>query len=117
MKELNDVTENLGGGRPAGLCRRAMGEAKLTKEEKEAKKAKKLEKAEKKEKKEKKEEEKEEEKEQEGQEAPYNWLTPDRPPLAAFTGNITVFKVIDWGKRCNCRPLGRLLDLLIFVKQ
>ena len=23
----------------------------------------------------------------EGQEAPYNWLTPDHPPLAAFTGN------------------------------
>ena len=37
---------------------------------------------EKKEKKEKHEKEKEE-----GQEAPYNWLTPDRPPLAAFTGN------------------------------
>ena len=44
---------------------------------------------EKKEKKEKKEKEKKEkkEKEEEGQEAPYNWLTPDRPPLAAFTGN------------------------------
>ena len=24
--------------------------------------------------------------EEEGQEAPYNWLTPDHPPLAAFTG-------------------------------
>ena len=28
---------------------------------------------------------KEKKKEEEGQEAPYNWLTPDRPPLAAFT--------------------------------
>ena len=32
------------------------------------------------------EEKKEKEKEEEGQEAPYNWLTPDHPPLAAFTG-------------------------------
>ena len=23
----------------------------------------------------------------EGQEAPYNWLTPDHPPLAAITGS------------------------------
>ena len=34
-----------------------------------------------------KKEKKEKEKEEEGQEAPYNWLTPDHPPLAAFTGN------------------------------
>ena len=40
----------------------------------------------KKEEKEKQEEEKE--KEEEGQEAPYNWLTPDHPPLTAFTGNL-----------------------------
>ena len=33
------------------------------------------------------EEKKEKEKEEEGQEAPYNWLTPDHPPLAAFTGS------------------------------
>ena len=26
----------------------------------------------------------------EGQEAPYNWLTPDHPPLAAFTGMIYI---------------------------
>ena len=30
-------------------------------------------------------ENKEKEKEEEGQEAPYNWLPPDHPPLAAFT--------------------------------
>ena len=43
----------------------------------------------KKKKKEKKEktEKKEKEKKEEGQEAPYNWLTPDHPPLAAFTRN------------------------------
>ena len=46
----------------------------------------KKEKKEKKEKEEKKEK-KEKEKEEEGQEAPYNWLTPDHPPLAAFTGS------------------------------
>ena len=46
----------------------------------------------KKEKKEKKEkEEKEKEKEEEGQEAPYNWLTPDHPPLAASTGTNQMF--------------------------
>ena len=37
------------------------------------------------EKKEKKKEKKE--KEEEGQEPPYTSLTPDRPPLVAFTGN------------------------------
>ena len=35
---------------------------------------------------EKKKKKEKEEKEEKGQEAPYNWLTPDRPPLAAFTG-------------------------------
>ena len=39
-----------------------------------------------------KKEKKEKEKEEEGQEAPYNWLTPDRPPLAAFTGIFLVRK-------------------------
>ena len=41
------------------------------------------------EKQEEEEEEKKKEKKEkeEGQEAPYNQLTPDRPPLAAFTGN------------------------------
>ena len=50
----------------------------------------------KKEKKEKreKEEKKEKEKEEEGQEAPYNWLTPDHPPLAAFTGIYFSFKFL-----------------------
>ena len=37
-------------------------------------------------------EEKQEEKEAEGQEAPYNWLTPDRPPLAASTGIYDLFQ-------------------------
>ena len=36
------------------------------------------------------EENKEKEKEEEGQEAPYNWLPPDHPPLAAFTGNYNI---------------------------
>ena len=40
---------------------------------------------ERKEKKEKKEKAEKKEKE-EGQEAPYDWITPDHPPLAAFTG-------------------------------
>ena len=39
------------------------------------------------------EENKEKEKEEEGQEAPYNWLPPDHPPLAAFTG-IIVYNVM-----------------------
>ena len=33
-----------------------------------------------------KKEKKEKEKEEEGQEAPYNWLIPDPPPLAASSG-------------------------------
>ena len=42
------------------------------------------------------EEEEEEEGEEQGQESPYNRLTPDRPPLAALTGNTCINIFCHW---------------------
>ena len=60
--------------------------AEITSKKKRKKMKKKKRKKKKKEQEKEEDKEKEKEKEEEGQEAPYNWLTPDRPPLAAFTG-------------------------------